>query len=103
VDPELVSFAAGADLVIYDACYTEEEFPARIGWGHSTWRAGAELADAARVGTLVLFHHDLAHDDAAMDAIAAEAAAHRPGTIAAREGMELSVSSDGVTAETAAP
>jgi phosphoribosyl 1,2-cyclic phosphodiesterase len=41
------------------------------------------------VKTLVLFHHDPDHDDDFMDRIAAEAAAARPGTIVAQEGLEL--------------
>jgi len=47
------------------------------------------LADAAGVKTLVLFHHDPGHDDDFMDQIAAEAAAVRPGTIVAQEGLVL--------------
>jgi len=37
----------------------------------------------------VLFHHDPSHTDAVNYRIAAAAAAMRPGTIAAREGMIL--------------
>ena len=44
VDPTLKKLAAGADILIYDAQYTPEEYPAKVGWGHSTWQAGAELA-----------------------------------------------------------
>jgi phosphoribosyl 1,2-cyclic phosphodiesterase len=43
------------------------------------------------VSRLVLFHHAPYRDDNAVAAIAAEAAAVRPGTIAAREGLELTV------------
>jgi ribonuclease BN (tRNA processing enzyme) len=75
--------------MIYDATYTDAEYPAHKDWGHSTWQEGVRLADAARVRTLVLFHHDPAHDDDAMDKIAAEARHARPGTIVAQEGMVL--------------
>ena len=78
-----------ADVMIYDATYTDEEYPARRGWGHSTWQEAVRLADAAKVGTLVIFHHDPDHDDAFMDRVAAEAAAARPGTIVAKEGLIL--------------
>lgn len=90
-DPALSAFVAGTDMLICDASYTDAEYPARIGWGHSTWEGAIRLADAAGAGTLVLFHHDFAHDDAAMDAIAAAAATRRPGTLTAREGMEISL------------
>jgi phosphoribosyl 1,2-cyclic phosphodiesterase len=89
VDPTLKKLAAGADILIYDAQYTPEEYPAKVGWGHSTWLAGAELACAAGVPQLVLFHHDPNRTDAQLAAIEAEAAHHLPGTVAAREGMVL--------------
>jgi len=90
VDPTLVKLAAAADILIYDAQYTPAEYPSKVGWGHSTWQAGVELARAAGVRQLVLFHHDPARTDAQLAALEAEAAAARPGTIAAREGVVLS-------------
>lgn len=88
-DEALVAFVAGADMMIYDSTYTDAEFPACSDYGHSTWQEGARIADAAGVGQLVIFHHDPSHDDDFMDAIAAEAAAFRPGTVVAREGLVL--------------
>ncbi|MBX2801926.1 MAG: MBL fold metallo-hydrolase [Myxococcales bacterium] len=90
----IVELSQGADLLIYDCTYTDEEFDAHVGWGHSTWQEGVRLADAADVGTLVLFHHDPSHDDDVMDRIAAEAARARPGTLTAREGMRLELTAD---------
>ena len=90
VDPTLKKLAAGADILIYDSQYTPEEYPSKVGWGHSTWLAGAELARAAGVPQLVLFHHDPNRTDAQLAAIEAEAAKNLPGTVAAREGMVLS-------------
>ena len=89
VDPTLKKLAAGADILIYDSQYTPEEYPTKVGWGHSTWLAGAELARAAGVPQLVLFHHDPNRTDAQLAAIEAEAARNLPGTVAAREGMVL--------------
>jgi phosphoribosyl 1,2-cyclic phosphodiesterase len=88
-DRNILDLIQGTDLVIYDATYTDEEFPNFITWGHSTWQEGVRLADAAGVGTLAIFHHDPGHDDDRMDAIAHDAAAARPGTVVAREGMVL--------------
>jgi len=88
-DSRIVELVRGADLMIYDSTYTDEEYPRYRGWGHSTWQEGARLCDAAGVKQLVIFHHDPSHDDTAMDRIAAEAAATRPGTVVAREGMVL--------------
>ncbi|HBQ14387.1 MAG: MBL fold metallo-hydrolase [Sandaracinaceae bacterium] len=93
-DPHLVALAKDADVLIYDAMYTEDEYagrvgPSKVGWGHSTWEAGVAVADAANVGRLVLFHHDPVRDDAAVDALERAAALRRPGTVAAREGDAL--------------
>lgn len=85
-DPHLVELARGADVLVYDAMYTEAEYPAKVGWGHSTWEAGVAVADAAGVGRLVLFHHDPSRNDDAVEAIESLAGAARPGTAAAREG-----------------
>ncbi len=90
-DANLLRFVAGADVMIYDASYTEAEYQLRVGWGHSTWQAGVTLAEAASVGQLVLFHHEPAHDDATMDAIASAVADRRPGSLVAREGMRMAV------------
>jgi len=90
VDPTLKRLAAGADILIYDAQYTPEEYPTKVGWGHSTWQAGAELARAAGVPQLVLFHHDPNRTDAQLAALEAAARAALPGTVAAREGVVLS-------------
>jgi len=90
VDPTLKQLSSGADILIYDAQYTPEEYPTRVGWGHSTWLAGVELACAAAVPQLVLFHHDPARTDAQLAALEADARAALPGTVAAREGMTLS-------------
>jgi phosphoribosyl 1,2-cyclic phosphodiesterase len=93
-DPQLVTLARGADVLVYDAMYTEDEYRGRkggskVGWGHSTWEAGVAVADAAGVDRLVLFHHDPSRDDAQVQAIERDAAARRPGTVAAREGLEV--------------
>lgn len=90
LDTNLVDFVSGADLMIYDATFTDEEFVRFSHFGHSSWQQGVRIADAAGIDRLVIFHHDPSHDDAFMDAIAVEASAERPGTVVAREGMVLS-------------
>lgn len=88
-DAQVLGLIAGADIVIYDSTYTDDEYPRFKGWGHSTWQEGVRLCDAAKAKRLVIFHHDPAHDDAFMDRIAADAERVRPGTIVAREGLTL--------------
>ena len=102
VDPVLRSLAAGADVLIYDAQYTPEEYPAKVGWGHSTWAAAVELARAAGVRSLVLFHHDPRRSDAGVAEIEARARAGFAGTIAAREGLVIDVADAVASAASAA-
>src|SRR5437016_4136917 len=66
-DRRHVDFAAGADLLIHDAQYTSEEYPARRGWGHSTIEYVVDVAIAAGAARLALFHHDPSRDDRAVD------------------------------------
>jgi phosphoribosyl 1,2-cyclic phosphodiesterase len=88
-DRAVLGLVAGADIMIYDATYTDEEYPNFVGWGHSTWQEGVRLADAAGVKLFVAFHHDPNHGDAVMDRIAADLEKARPGSVVAREGMIL--------------
>ncbi|MEQ9360292.1 MAG: MBL fold metallo-hydrolase, partial [Rhodospirillales bacterium] len=89
LDENILGLIEGADLVIYDSTYTEEEFPAKVGWGHSTWNQGMRLCRAANVKRMAIFHHDPEHDDAFMDKLAIEAEAAWEGNFVCREGMEL--------------
>jgi phosphoribosyl 1,2-cyclic phosphodiesterase len=90
---ELAAFCAGTDVLIHDAQYTDADLPQKRGWGHSRVSEACALAEAAGAGQLVLFHHDPARTDDALDALQAEArAALRPSGIrcdAACEGWEV--------------
>jgi len=88
-DENILDLIERADIFMYDATYTDDEFESHVGWGHSTWQEGMRLADAAGVKTYVPFHHDPSHDDDFMDRVAAEAEQARSGTIVAREGLTL--------------
>ncbi len=59
--------AAGADLLIHDCQFNEEEYATRQGWGHSALAHATAFADLARVSRLVPFHYDPSHDDAFLD------------------------------------
>ncbi len=89
LDGNVLGLIEGADLVIYDSTYTDEEFPNYVNWGHSTWQEGVRLCDAAGAKTFVVFHHDPGHDDAFMDGVAEDVERARPGSVVAREGMTL--------------
>src|SRR3546814_6074945 len=89
LDRNVLELIDGADLVIYDSTYTDDEFAKYRGWGHSTWQEGVRLCDKAAVRKLVLLHHDPSHDAAFMDRVAREAESARPDTVVARAGSLL--------------
>jgi phosphoribosyl 1,2-cyclic phosphodiesterase len=89
-DENVLKLIEGADLVIYDSTYTDQEFPSKIGWGHSTWQEGIRLCKAADVRSLALFHHEPDHDDEFMRKLELEARSAWSGTVVAREKMVLS-------------
>ncbi|HWC05595.1 MAG TPA: response regulator [Methylomirabilota bacterium] len=64
----LAEFARDADVLITDCTYTDEEYPRKAGWGHSSVSQVADLSARARVRNLYLFHHDPDHTDAVIDA-----------------------------------
>ena len=85
LDRAITEFAHGADLYIREAQYTDEEYPQKKGWGHSTWSDALSCAHKAGVRSLALFHHDPLHDDHMMDRIGQECRASM-----LREGMTFS-------------
>jgi phosphoribosyl 1,2-cyclic phosphodiesterase len=91
LDANVLALGHAADIMIYDANYTNEDYAPHAGWGHSTWEEAIRLAESASVKTLVLFHHDPARTDAMLDEIAKAAAKARQGTIVAREGLTLTL------------
>ena len=64
-------FVSGADLLIHDAQYTAEEYPDKIGWGHSPVEYVVNLGRHARVKRVALTHHDPLRDDDAIDRLVA--------------------------------
>jgi phosphoribosyl 1,2-cyclic phosphodiesterase len=63
-------FFKGADLLIYDAQYTDAEYSSRINWGHTTMEYGITAANRAGVKKLAMFHHDPDRTDETLDELA---------------------------------
>jgi ribonuclease BN (tRNA processing enzyme) len=95
---DLIEFLRGADLLILDAQYTDEEYQRHIGWGHGSVSSVVSLAAEADAKRLLLFHHDPNHDDEMVDKIVDKARmqiAQLGKSIAveaAREGSEVILS-----------
>jgi phosphoribosyl 1,2-cyclic phosphodiesterase len=88
-DANVLALIEKADLVIYDAAYTDEEMETRRGFGHSTWQEGIRLCKAAGAKRLALFHHDPFRTDTELAHIEAQAKQAFPGAFAARDGQSL--------------
>lgn len=88
-DANVLALIEKADLVIYDATYTDEEMKNRRGFGHSTWQEGVRLCKAAGAKKLALFHHDPFRTDTELARIEAQAKEAFPGAFAARDGQSL--------------
>jgi hypothetical protein len=64
----LADFFAGADLLVHDAQYTNEEYlDGKIGWGHTPIEHAISSAREAGVKRLALFHHDPDRSDEQLD------------------------------------
>lgn len=68
-DMKILEFCKGADLLIHDGQYTEEEYFRKKGWGHSSFNAALQLAIASKVKSCVIFHHEPEHSDDDLDKI----------------------------------
>jgi DNA-binding response OmpR family regulator len=65
-------FVNGADLLIHDAQYTADEYPSKVGWGHSSVEYVVKLSRFAQVKKVALTHHDPLRDDDAIDRLVAD-------------------------------
>jgi len=91
-DSSFLAFVEGADLLIHDAQYTTDDYQQnKHGYGHSTVEMAVEVAHAAHVRELILFHHEPTYDDDQLDHMEAQAQARFACTRSACEGMEINL------------
>lgn len=92
MDEKLVAFSRKADILIYDAFFTPEEFAAgKQNWGHSTWLEGTKVARKAEASNLYLSHFNPDHSDDQIDRILSQARQKFAKTYGAMEGSEVVV------------
>ena len=103
VEPDWISgyrVAKGADVLLHDAEYSDDEYGTHVGWGHSSIDHAVTFARAAEVEQLVMFHHDPSHSDLELDALLGEAASSWSGShplVLGAEGMGLHLEPTGVS------
>ena len=95
-----VHFYRNADLLIFDAMYSlADTVSVKEDWGHSSNIVAVELAQAAQVKRLVLFHHEPAYDDRMIEALFGETVRfeeisrgdHKVEVITAYDGLDVTV------------
>jgi ribonuclease BN (tRNA processing enzyme) len=90
------ALAAGADLLLHDSQYTEEEYAQRLGWGHSSVNQAAAFSRAAGVRQLGMFHHDPMRSDSELeelyDQVAEIVRNDQKTPLIAREGLQIALS-----------
>jgi len=95
IEPSVLELCDGADLVLHDAQYTEDEFVALADWGHSTANYAVQVARESGAKRLALYHHDPAHSDDEVDRMLREArelAADAPA-------LEVDAATEGVSVD----
>lgn len=92
-DAHHVAFVDGADVLVHDTQYEAANYAPKTGWGHSTMEYVVDVAGAARVGKLVLFHHDPNRDDDGVDDLLARARQRAE----AFPGLKVEAASEGAT------
>jgi ribonuclease BN (tRNA processing enzyme) len=63
----LVELCSGADLVVFDAAYSTEDYPSLRGWGHSTVEQGIELARLSKPKRMMFCHFGQQYSDDEID------------------------------------
>ncbi len=104
-EPDWISgfdLAEHCSLLLHDCQYTDDEYPERIGWGHSRVSDALLFARRSAAERVLLFHHDPLHTDGELDVLQRRAGEDwqglggSPGALAmAVEGAEIELSSDG--------
>lgn len=72
-DQRVINFSKGADVLIHDAQYTEEQYRQFAGYGHSSFAMACDTAKQAEVKKLLLFHHNPGSTDEMLRELEAKA------------------------------
>ena len=91
IHPGVTELARDADMLVFDAAYSDEEYPSFKGWGHSTWQEGHKTARALNVKTLALAGFNPGVVDSDLDLIKAEVDQLEGETIIATEAQSITL------------
>jgi len=90
MEQELLKLVEGADVMIMDTTFHQDEYHQKLSWGHAYPEYAVRVAENAKVKQVVLFHHSPDATDDMLDVEAARWGAHRePTVMLAKEGLVL--------------
>lgn len=92
-----ITFFAEADVLIFDAHFTQRESDEKEDWGHSSSFMGVEIAQKANVKSLVLFHHDPNCSDADLERILEDTKKFQKNQYPTREPVKIILAEEGLT------
>ena len=93
----IIDAISGADVLIADSAYTQQEYLTKKGWGHGTFDSCIELAKDAGVKLLYCTHHEPTRSDDELEKVFAETLSRYSGKIGtldirlAQEGVEITI------------
>ncbi len=82
----------GVDVIVADCAYTEQEYPAKKGWGHGTFDSSIRLAKDAGAKILYCTHHEPTRSDDDLEKVFAEALARQSE---AAKGLDIRLAKEG--------
>ncbi|MDM8527916.1 protein kinase [Anaerolineales bacterium HSG24] len=90
-----INFFKNADVLIFDTQFTQRESDEKEDWGHSSSFMGVEMAQAADVKTLLLYHYDPTYSDVALEKILVDALKFQENQYPNKKPMEILIAQDG--------
>ena len=80
-------FIRNCNILVYDGMYTDDEYPSRIGYGHSTWQKAVQYATQINPDRLIITHHDPDRSDEELNSFEKQSNEIYPWTDFARAGQ----------------
>ena len=88
---ELVEACNGADVVVFDCAYSNEDYPSCKGYGHSPPRAGEMLLHDSNCKKILFSHFSQKYSDDELDSWSEEITTNKERFVFAQEGMVLKI------------
>lgn len=82
----------GVNVLIADCSYTDDEYPAKKGWGHGTFTSSIQTAKAVGAQLLFCTHHEPTRSDDALEAAFAVALAANANIV---KGLDVRLAREG--------